>query len=305
MVNVDAAMNWVRQPPSRFTRLRYWWSRLQHHSLARPFQAPINLGSLATWLFWALASGGIILAPIWLDMLSTRAISPPLYPLLVGVMLVLLAVQRGAPAIRSWLTARKSIRREQDSFATRHFNVVSELFKSLPEDCLPDEHEWKMRTADQLLSCIVHLARSRVDAFWRDEMQATLLGFENGSVIVRSRGRTDRLRNGGRPYAQAIAYYVAVSGKQFVVNDWLAQGVFPKTGLTADKPRYRSILQIPVILGESGARRCVGVVSIDAPPPCAFWGDDGDSLATQLMPFVHIFTVLLREGYQTVDVKED
>lgn len=211
-----------------------------------------------------------------------------------------------APKIRKLGGSEDEKRRQEDEYATRQFNIFREIFSSLPEDCLPDDGHWRARLADKVLSCILHVVKSRIIAN-ADSLQVTLLSFSGehaeGLKIV-SRAKDTRPSEIKRKADQTIAYYAAVTGKVVIVNDLRSQPVFPKTGLSSEKATYRSILLVPVIPHGNGHKDCVGVLTVDSPKPCEFWGDIGDNIATQLIPLVHILTVLMKSGYPRIAIEE-
>lgn len=268
---------------------------------------PLSLWGMTIFLLQIISSVGLVFSPFWIGLLLEDQLPTAIAVKSAIAIAALRMLGWMAPKLRAMGSAHATDRRHLDELATRQFNIVKELFAALPEDCLPQDDQWRLRLSDRITSCILHISQSRISGGAAAGLQCTFIGFEGDAaerLRVFSRAKDTRPIAIDVPTDQTIAFYVAMSGRYFVVNDLKSQKIFPQRGLSHPKANYRSIMLIPVIVGPQSRKRCVGVVTLDSPRPCEFWGDIGDSLATQLIPFVHILTFVMRNGYPAVPVKD-
>jgi hypothetical protein len=267
---------------------------------------PLSLWNSLALFLQLLSSIGLVTSPFWIGLFLENRLPTAIAINSALAIVVLRLLGWFAPKLKAMGKAHAVERRQLDELATRQFNIVKELFGALPDDCLPKDDQWRLRLSDRIVSCILHIAQDRIGGNVVG-LQCTFIGFDGTkaeNLRVFSRARDTRPGGIDIRADQTIAFFVATSGRFFVVNDLKSQGIFPNRGLSHPKATYRSIMLIPVIIGPQTNRQCVGVVTLDSPRPCEFWGDIGDSLATQLIPFVHILTFVMRNGYPTVPVQE-
>lgn len=306
-VNRQQALNWVNSPPSRWQRFCYGAQRVYHHVMPRLLDGPISLWGITSTLLQLVSTVGLFTSPFWIGLFLENTLPTWLAINASFAIVALRLLGWLAPKLRTMGKEHSSTRRQLDELATRQFNIVKELFAALPDDCLPKDDHWRFRMSDRIVSCILHLAKNSIGGSDAENLQCTFIGFEGPNadkLKIISRAKDIRPGSINTRSDQTIAYYVAESGRYFVVNDLLSQEIFPHRGLSHEKASYRSIMLIPVVIDLTSGKACVGVVTIDSPRPCEFWGDIGDSLATQLIPFVHILTFVMKSGYPTIPVQE-
>jgi len=275
--------------------------------MPRFIDGPISVWGIISTSLQIMSSVGLIASPFWIGWFLEAKVPTTVAIIAALVLVVLKFLGWLAPKLRAMGSARAVDRRHLDELAVRQFNIVKELFEALPDDCLPIDRQWRYRLSDRIVSTILHIARNKVSGSAAENLQCTYIGFDGKNaekLKIISRAKDTRPITIDVPTNQTIAYYVATSGRYFVVNDLRTQRVFPQRGLSNRKANYRSIMLIPVVIDLTSEKVCVGVVTIDSPRPCEFWGDVGDSLATQLIPFVHILTFVMKNGYPAIPVKE-
>jgi hypothetical protein len=301
-----AAISWVNSPPSGRKRAMYAWLRLLHHAMPRILDTQMSFAGLFSLFLQVGSAAGIILAPYWIDAFTEQKLPSGSAFIIAIVMVGLKFAGWLAPKLKLLAGSEDGRRRHLDELATRQFNIIKEIFGSLPTNCMPSDEHWRMRLSDRILGCVLHVAKNFVPDGNPDKLQCSLLRFDGPNVDrlkIVSRARDNRPSDISTPADQTIAYYVAISGKVFVVNDLLAQDVFPKKGLSREKAEYRSILVIPIVIHDGDQKKCAGLLTLDSPRPWEFWGDIGDNIATQLMPVVHILTVMMKSGYPCVEIE--
>ncbi|MDR7222259.1 GAF domain-containing protein [Aminobacter sp. NyZ550] len=302
-VDVKRAREWINSPASRFKRLQYAALRVCYHTLPSILDTSLSFSGIVSSLLRLIAAVAIIAAPFWTAVYLKQEAKAA--AALALVMLGLKFAEWLAPKLRLLGKEEAARRRLQDELAIRQFNIIKEIFQALPDDCFPKDGQWKKRLTEKVLSCALHVAQSVVGV--EKNLQCTLLTFEGSGaskITIEARARDIRPSDTKIKSDQTIAYYVALSGKIFVVNDLNSQSIFPRNGLSQSKAKYRSILLVPIVIHEGERRDCVGLVTLDSPHPCEFWGDVGDNLATQLIPLVHILTIVMKTGYSSVQLQE-
>lgn len=150
----------------------------------------------------------------------------------------------------------------------------------------------------KVLECIRTITQLHLRDYEGVYLEATLWLFDDADCRhMRIAERTTTARPVGKVVnsEDVMAFYVAKSRKHRVVNDFLRDNhPFPKSGLSADKPPYRSILLIPLLDTSSGSPdTCIGVVSIDSSRPYHFWPGSGDELVVKLSPYTTWLMLLL------------
>lgn len=306
-VDQVAARKWINSPPSRFRRFQYLMLRLGHHAMPRLLDGPLSLWAMVALGLKLLSSIGILTSPFWIGLFLEDRLPTAVAGYAALALVGLRFIGWLAPKVRALGADHADDRRNLDSIATRHFNTIRELFGAMPPDCLPDDEQWRLRLSDKVSSCVLHVAQHHIGVEGASSLQCTFMAFDGDDakkLRILSRARDTRLQSIEVPADQTISHYVAESGRYFVVNDLKSQSIFPYRGLSQTKASYRSIMLIPVVVDSTNGKACVGVVTLDSPRPCEFWGDIGDSLATQLIPFVHILTFVMNNRTPMVPVKE-
>jgi hypothetical protein len=275
--------------------------------LPRWLDAPISLWGGLSALLQVASIVGVVTAPFWIGLILEDNIPSRIAVFSAFAILGFRFLGWLAPKVRRLGKDTAERRQHLDELATRQFNIIDEFFKVVPSEALPNDQRWQVMVAEKMLSCMMHLTKNCVRGASHQELQCSLMVFsgENAeNITILARARDIRPRGALFRSDKTIAYYVASAGKFFVVNDLKSQSIFPRDGLSRKSAKYRSILLIPIIAHSGAGRVCVGVVTIDSPRACEFWGDIGDSLATQLMPFIHVLSFVMRSGYPHIPVRE-
>jgi hypothetical protein len=127
------------------------------------------------------------------------------------------------------------------------------------------------------------------------ETSLLVLNEDGKQMVVAHRAIGNRPLDSKINIEECMAYYVSISQKEREVNDFKWRpGPFEKRGISSEKPKYRSILLLPLIYEVSGNDGiCKGVVSIDSSRPYEFWGSGKSRIVIRIQPYLNILCLLL------------
>ncbi len=199
------------------------------------------------------------------------------------------------------MTQQSNIRKHENNLAVELAGVIALTnLKPGTQDAA------KLKAArEDILRCMRYRAQIMTDDLEGHCVEVSLLLFADGDCRhLRVEDRATPRRDAGTTVAvdEILCYYAARLGRYISVNDLKRHTPFPYKGISDSRPKYRSIMAIPVIDIEDGHKNCPGIVTIDSSRPFGFWLI-GSELVTRMNPYISWLKLLLKDHRDRLQVK--
>lgn len=305
----DEKLAWAKETDGKLKHFRKLPLAFGHNKMRKWFGANVNIAGLLMAVARFISIIGIATSPFWIEYFRGAKIDFWNTFSLSGVLAVFL--------IFSWihdniLSGRARRRIQEDHFDSAQF-VLARAFHSLGHvvnlnGAGPNHDSTIDEFYRSMLEAIEKVSKSELGIVESPYFSVSLLVFDKNGKRVRIQSRSTLSRNTGIsiPSNDTMAYFVGLSGREKVVNDFLNEDhPFPKEGLSEKRCPYRSIFLLPLLYQTQHSPSetfCVGVVTIDCDRPYVFWGVRPESFVLKLNPFLAPLRMVLFHRHESLQI---
>ncbi len=225
--------------------------------------------------------------------------------LVIGTLLI---YNRIYDLVREANRDRNNVQVREQKVALRLSNAtrrINEHFSPIQSSSLISALE---EIRNQILVAIREQARIALNYYDDGVLEVSMVVFHDDECsFIKVCNRAEGIRDTGLPIRanDTMAYYVALTGTVKTVHHFSdGRHPFAPRGLTSDKPRYKSILLVPLLENVGWNKyRCMGVVTVDSERAYEFWGGRDNRIVIRIKPLLNLLALTLR-GYPRIDVQK-
>lgn len=308
ILNSTAAREWAAKRPGHFDAFKIWFQYFLFRTVPRLLEAETTWPSLLRNLLSIMASGYILLMPIYLRHENTN---DELHQIFLMVMPFAFLAQ--------WILGRlfnSSVKKKRESAQAKKLSAVhATLIRRMKGNV---KHDFDDATRSQLISmaleCIVWKTRAALDipgdkandTFVQSSLMIPVS--QNGKLYLKILARDSHHREAGAmALAQdTLAYYVAREGLSKALPDIDALKFVSKKGLTEDRRDYRSVFFHPIKTRRNdGSHFVKAVVTIDSERKYDFWYKLEELVGRDIAAFVDLIEILIEDNEHVIEGEDN